>query len=306
MGLFGLRYGSPVRDQPQVSYTELEFDTATEAGLPRLVFILDEDAELRIPPSRVSDREAGHRERQRAFRERLRHEAGVTVGKVANPDRLEMLLYQALVESRPAAPAAAAAGEGGAGLPATPDLVGRGGEVGALVAAWLAVPPEPVAVLGAPGIGKSAVCLAALHDGRVRDRFGPRRWFVRCDGAGSAEALLAGIAAELGVIAEGAAGRLADRVWQVLREGPGVVVLDNFETPWIADPLPAEALLRRVGAIPGVGVAVSARGTARPAGLRWADFAMLSPGRQAVGFEMGRNPADTGLQHRAVDEIRCA
>jgi tetratricopeptide (TPR) repeat protein len=273
VGLIGLRYGSPVRDLPEVSYTELEFDTAIEAGLPRLVFILDEDAELPIPPSRLFDREADLRERQRAFRARL-PESGATVRAVSSPDRLETLLLQALLEFRPAAPVAAVGA--GVGLPAPPDLVGRRGEVDALVAAWLAAPPEPVAVLGAPGIGKSAVCLAALHDGRVLGRFGARRWFVRCDGAGSEQALLAGLAAELGVIAEGA-GRLSDRVRAVLGEGPGVVVLDNFETPWTADPLPAEALLRMVGTVPGVGVAVSARGTARPAGLRWADFAMLSP-----------------------------
>jgi hypothetical protein len=104
VGLIGLRYGSPVPDQPGLSYTELEFGTATEAGLPRLVFLLDENADLGIPPTRVFDQEAGRRDRQRAFRDRL-CEARVTVGTVANPDRLELMLYQALLESRPAAAA---------------------------------------------------------------------------------------------------------------------------------------------------------------------------------------------------------
>ena len=70
------------------------------------MFVLDEDADLRIPPSRLFDQEADRRKRQQAFRARL-HDAGMTVRKVASPDELELLLYQALQESSPAAPAAA-------------------------------------------------------------------------------------------------------------------------------------------------------------------------------------------------------
>src|SRR5580693_2617391 len=149
VGLIGLRYGSPVRDKTEVSYTELEFATATEAGLPRLVFLLDEDAAVPIPPGRLIDSDPELLARQRAFRARLAG-SGVMAGKVASPEQLELLLLQALQESRPRAEPVAAARQ--ARLPARPDLVGRDAEVAALVGAWLAVPPEPVAVLGAPGI----------------------------------------------------------------------------------------------------------------------------------------------------------
>ena len=71
VGVLGTRYGSPVRDRPDVSYTELEFETATEAGLARLMFLLDTDADgVGIPPSQLLDREFGHR--QDAFRDRVK------------------------------------------------------------------------------------------------------------------------------------------------------------------------------------------------------------------------------------------
>jgi tetratricopeptide (TPR) repeat protein len=274
VGLIGLRYGSPVQDRPEVSYTELEFDTATGAGLPRLLFVLDEDAVVAIPPGRLLDGDPELLARQRALRARVL-DSGVIAGKFATPEQLEVLVLQALQETRPPAGQSVAAGRG-APLPPRPDLVGRDGEVAALVAAWLATPPQPVAVLGAPGIGKSTICLAALHEPAVAELFGDRRWFIRCDGATSAAALLSGLAAELGVTGEGP-GSVTSRVCAALGAGLGVVVLDNFETPWAADPLPTEELLRVIAAVPQVGLVVSSRGTGRPAGLRWRDFAMISP-----------------------------
>jgi hypothetical protein len=97
VGLIGLRYGSPVRDQPDVSYTELEFNVATEAGLPRLVLLLDEDAVL---PAGLLEGNPDFRARQAAFRQRLRESEGMTVPTVASPEQLELLLYQALHGSR--------------------------------------------------------------------------------------------------------------------------------------------------------------------------------------------------------------
>ena len=83
-GIIGFRYGSPVRDEPGLSYTELEFAAAGELGLPRLVFVLDENTVLPLPGVFLSD--PVHGERQRAFRDRVQ-EAGITVQPVDSPDR---------------------------------------------------------------------------------------------------------------------------------------------------------------------------------------------------------------------------
>jgi Domain of unknown function (DUF4062) len=92
VGIIGLRYGSEVRGRQELSYTELEFETATAEGLPRLVFLLAEDSSGPGRPSR-----SGTSGRQAAFRRRLQR-TGLTTAHVTSPAQLETRLYQALVE----------------------------------------------------------------------------------------------------------------------------------------------------------------------------------------------------------------
>jgi len=96
VGIIGFRYGSPVRDNPDLSYTELEFNMATEQGLPRLVFMLDQDAVLPLPKNSLLDPQ--YERRQQEFRRRLKQT--VTPSLVAAPEQLETLLFQALSELR--------------------------------------------------------------------------------------------------------------------------------------------------------------------------------------------------------------
>jgi hypothetical protein len=105
VGIYGLRYGSPVRDQPEVSYTELEFITATDAAMPRLIFVINaESEELGLPPTALVDRKYG--DRQEAFIQRVK-DAGLTLQFFRNPDDLKGLVERSLRELAESAAATA-------------------------------------------------------------------------------------------------------------------------------------------------------------------------------------------------------
>ncbi|WP_045875582.1 NB-ARC domain-containing protein [Pseudofrankia sp. DC12] len=95
VGLIGFRYGSPTREQPDLSYTQLEFEAATQAGIPRLVFLLADDSV--VPIQEFSDLSYG--DRQRRFRDELRA-AGIITTAFRSPADLETAVLDALVKLR--------------------------------------------------------------------------------------------------------------------------------------------------------------------------------------------------------------
>lgn len=98
VGVIGFRYGSPVTDQPELSYTELEFEWATELEIPRLMFLLDEEPTVALP--RQVTFEPQFDDQQQAFRKRVLLSAQLTVKWVKSPADLELMLFQALTDLR--------------------------------------------------------------------------------------------------------------------------------------------------------------------------------------------------------------
>jgi hypothetical protein len=187
VGVLGTRYGSPVRDQQEVSYTELEFATATEAGLDRLVFLLDTAAaDVGIPLSELIDREFGAR--QDAFR-RLVQDSGLLTQSFANPAGLGQQVERALRnlaqtrqrvgsgirrEQVPAEPQPVRASKFVNPPPATAPAWFQDRQVETGLLARYVMDPgiRMVTVTGRGGIGKTAtVCrlLKGLEAGRIPD-----------------------------------------------------------------------------------------------------------------------------------------
>ena len=234
VGVLGTRYGSPVADRPEVSYTELEFDTATAAGLPRLVFLLDTAAaDVGIPVAQLTDHAFGAR--QEAFRRRVQA-SGLVTQSFASPDELGRVVERSLREL-------AAARQGAGPLPPdsvlrvwnvpprNPGFTGRDGLLAAVRDRLLAGEAAVVQALqGMGGVGKTQLAIEYAH------RFAAGydvAWWVDAEQAGLIGDQFAALGTALGCVQPGAAtGEVRAAVLADLHQrGRWLLVFDNAEHP---------------------------------------------------------------------------
>lgn len=152
-------------------------------------------------------------------------------------------------------------------FPVVGEVFGREDIVASVVATVLRHRPARALILGGPGIGKTTVSLAVGRDAGVIDRFRRRRWFVPLDDAKDASAARERIATRLGLDRGASLGAIVE----TLEHTPGLLVLDNCETPWEAPDTKEETerLLAELAQARDVALVVTMRGEVAPGRIAW-------------------------------------
>src|SRR5215203_6868665 len=159
VGVFGFRYGH-VPERSAISITEMEYDRAVERGIPRLLFLMDEQHLIRLADV---DKEATWTKIS-AFRDRLVRERAGRSFRSAEELRSEMIhalsRYSSEAIERPF-------------MAPTPDEKQLFGREAVLedIRKRLLGGSEVVALYGLPGVGKTALATVTAHDLGIREKF---------------------------------------------------------------------------------------------------------------------------------------
>ncbi|KAJ7260859.1 hypothetical protein B0H12DRAFT_1231622 [Mycena haematopus] len=129
-----------------------------------------------------------------------------------------------------------------------------------------------VCITGAGGMGKTSVAVAVTESPIIKDIFPKEYMFwVPCITAKSSDLLRHNLYTQLRVTAE-----TYDSLDPLIAElndskRPRLLLLDNFETPWLSGPDPLEVghILRRLAALPHIALLVTMTSGVTPEGIKW-------------------------------------
>ena len=159
-------------------------------------------------------------------------------------------------------------------LPAQRPCFGREGLIDVLVESVTADDPQPILLLGGPGIGKTTVAVETLCDSRVAQRFGDRRYYVSCTRETSRGGIAAKIALALGV---GKSPFPEDVVSATLERDPTLLVIDDVEVLYHTGHEEVESLLMALSSLQAVALVLVFRGMESDQRFRWAQPIRVQP-----------------------------
>lgn len=170
------------------------------------------------------------------------------------------------------------------------------------------------AVVGPPGVGKSTLTLAMAHHPDTHATFGSRRFFVQCDGVSSAEALRISVAVAAGMIRSDAlrSGSDAEVVYRAAVERMGgqrsLLILDNAEISWQADPEGVDRLFRELAGIESLTLVASFQGAEPFGSITWntttvAPLPDVESSRSMFERYAGKRIADSSAARQFLAEL---
>ncbi|KAJ7264388.1 hypothetical protein C8J57DRAFT_1069998, partial [Mycena rebaudengoi] len=161
-----------------------------------------------------------------------------------------------------------------------------------------------IAILGAGGMGKTSLAIAALHNPQVEAKY-LHRYFVPCHSSPTSTELAVTIADHIGL--EKGPNMAKKTVHHFTNAPPSLLALDNLETPWesISSRSEVEEFLSLLTDVPHLGLMITLRGSERPSKVRWSRpfLAALEPLSDIAAWQTFIEIADDSHEDGSIKEL---